>query len=151
MADIPHADDETERNQNKENKSCEELFCTGPRDVRFEEREFRKSSGRRTPSSESRPRACAGLICGRIAAFSRLLSQPRWGTSTAASVEEVGSAVKSVKRGQSSSVRSFASEQHLSQLPYRIPVVLPASRARRRRTGPLPACPARGWYIGRDT
>jgi len=34
----------------------------GPRDVRFEERQVPKSSSRRTPSSESRPRACAGLI-----------------------------------------------------------------------------------------
>ncbi len=65
----------------------------GPRDVRFEEREVPKivkptDAVIRISSAcvcGSRPRACAGLICGRIAASNQLLGQPRWGTSTAAS------------------------------------------------------------------
>jgi hypothetical protein len=57
----------------------------GPRDVRFEEREARKSRSRPTPSSASRRRAYAGLTCARIAAFNRLSSRPRWGMSIAAS------------------------------------------------------------------
>ena len=45
----------------------------------------RKSRSRTMPSSASRQRAYAGLTRGRIAAFNRLSSRPRWGMSIAAS------------------------------------------------------------------
>ena len=52
------------------------------------------------PSSGSRPPACAGPTCGPTAALARSPSRRRWGTRTCGIVEEVGSAVTSVKPGQ---------------------------------------------------
>ena len=57
----------------------------GPRDVRFEEREVPKIIKPTDAIIRVSRHVFADPTSGRIVAFSRLLSQPRWATSTAAS------------------------------------------------------------------
>jgi len=66
----------------------------GPRDIRFEDARFRKSSSLRTPSSGSRPRACAGLICRPYRGIQPTAQPTPMGHEYCGIVEEVGRAVK---------------------------------------------------------
>jgi len=81
----------------------------GPRDVRFEEREVPKIVKPTDAVIKSRPRACAGQICGRIVAFSRLLNPPD-GARILRHRGGSGRAVKSIKPGQFVIGSFFASD-----------------------------------------
>ena len=88
----------------------------------------RRSTNRRTPSSGSRPPACAGRTSGRIAGSSRSTGRRRWGTNTAASSRRSAAPSGRSSRG-SSSIGSFAtSDNTCPQLPVRLPVVVHAPR-----------------------
>ena len=73
----------------------------GPRDVRCEEvPEPKILQARPTPSSGCRRRASAAPTFGLIAASTTSPAAWRWATNIAAIVEEVGSAVTTVRPGQ---------------------------------------------------
>src|SRR5712692_6248888 len=90
----------------KGDKPCEELFFTGREMCVSRSAKHRRSRSQRMPSSGSRPHACAVRTCGRTAASSRLLSRPRWGTSTAASLRRSAAQSPPSSPASSSSDRS---------------------------------------------
>jgi threonine dehydrogenase-like Zn-dependent dehydrogenase len=109
MADIPHADNETERNRNKE-IIMRGAVLYGPRDVRFEEREVPKI----IKPTDAVIRISSACVCGSDLWPYRGIqptAQPTpMGHEYCGIVEEVGSAVKSVKRGQFVIGSFFASD-----------------------------------------
>ena len=108
----------------------------GPRDVRFEKRETPKI----IQPTDAIIRISAACVCGSdlwpYRGIQPIAQPTPMGHEYCGIVEEVGSAVTSVKRSICDRF-IFRVGQHLSHLSDRIPVVLPASRVGRRSTGSL--------------
>lgn len=121
----------------------------GPRDIRFEDR----PEPRITNPTDAVIRISAACVCGSdlwpYRGIQPIAQPTLMGHEYCGIVEEVGSTVKSVKRGQFVIGSFFASDNVCPRLPDRLSVVLPAPRTRRRRTGSFPARPTRGRYAGR--
>lgn len=121
----------------------------GPRDVRFEEREVPKI----TKPTDAIIRLSATCICGSDLWPYRgiqLIAEPTpMGHEYCGIVEEVGSAVKSIRSSQFVIGSFFASENTRSHMSDRIPVVLPTPRTRRRCTGSPAACSTCGRHPDR--
>src|SRR6266852_5898783 len=109
MADIPHADNETERNRNKE-IIMRGAVLYGPRDVRFEEREVPKI----IKPTDAVIRISSACVCGSdlwpYRGISPIQQPTPMGHEYCGIVEEVGSAVQSVRRGQFVIGSFFASD-----------------------------------------
>ena len=89
---------------------CEEQFSTARATCASRSAPTRRSSSRRTPSSGSRRPASAGPTCGPTAASTRSTQPTPMGHEYCGIVEEVGSAVTSVKPGQFVIGSFFASD-----------------------------------------
>src|SRR5229473_888582 len=109
MADIPHADNETERNRNKE-IIMRGAVLYGPRDVRFEEREVPKI----IKPTDAVIRTSSACVCGSDLWPYRGIQQTAqptpMGHEYCGIVEEVGRTVNSIKPGQFVIGSFFASD-----------------------------------------
>ena len=122
----------------------------GARDIRFEDARCRRSSNRLMPSSACRRRAYADRTCGRIEASSRSIGPTPMGHEYCGIVEEVGSAVKSVKPRPVRHRLVRHIRQHLPTLPARVSVLVRRTASSSQGAGAAPARPAGGWDVGGD-
>ena len=125
-------------------RPCREPFCTAPRDVRFEERADAED---RRADRRHHPRSSATCICGSdlwpYRGMQPIKEPTPMGHEYCGIVEEVGSAVTSVKPGQFVIGSFFASDNTCPHCQHGLPVVVRASRVHRRRAGAVPARAAR--------
>lgn len=107
----------------------------GPRDVRFEER----ADPAIIKPTDALVRMSAMCVCGSdlwdYRGINAVTELTPIGHEYCGIVEEVGSAVKTIKPGQFVIGSFFASDNTCPILPRRPPVVLPASRVCRRSAG----------------
>ena len=129
---------------------CWEPFFYGPRDVRCEE----VAEPKILKPTDAIIRLSASCICGSDLWPYRGLNdvtQPMaMGHEYCGVVEEVGSAVTTVRPGPVRRRLVLPLRQHLSALPLRLPIVLRAARVHDRRAGAAGARSARRRHAGRD-
>jgi len=120
----------------------------GPRDVRFEERDAPTI----IKPTDAIITISATCVCGSdlwpYRGISPVAKPTPMGHDYCGIVEEVGGAVTSIKARPVRHRFLLRLRQHLSQLPGRLSVVLPAQGVRRRGSGAGVARPIRGRHLG---
>ena len=122
----------------------------GPRDVRFEELESPKI----VEPTDAIIRISRTCVCGSdlwpYRGLQPINGPAPMGHEYCGIVEEIGSAVRSVKRGQFVIGSFFASDNTCPNCHNRLPVVLPASGICRRCSSAIPTCSLGGRHSRRN-